>query len=42
MSESPWAVGRAPLLGEHNKDVFGTLLGYSGEEQELMQRKGIF
>ena len=42
MSESPWTVGRAPLLGEHNEDVFGTLLEYSGEDLELMRIQGIF
>lgn len=32
MSETPWETSRAPLLGEHNLEVFGQLLGYSREE----------
>jgi crotonobetainyl-CoA:carnitine CoA-transferase CaiB-like acyl-CoA transferase len=29
MSRTPWQNLRAPLLGEHNRAVFGNLLGYS-------------
>jgi crotonobetainyl-CoA:carnitine CoA-transferase CaiB-like acyl-CoA transferase len=25
LSETPWRKGRAPLLGEHNKDIYGSL-----------------
>lgn len=32
MSETPWASLRAPLLGEHNNDIYSGLLGYSADE----------
>ena len=34
-SETQWRVGPAPLLGEHNREVFGTLLGM--DETEIVQ-----
>jgi crotonobetainyl-CoA:carnitine CoA-transferase CaiB-like acyl-CoA transferase len=37
MSETPTGVGRAPLLGEHNEDIYINQLGYS--RQELIQLK---
>ncbi len=38
MSASPTEVTRAPLLGEHTRDVLGTLLGYSDEELAALER----
>jgi len=41
MSATPPRVGRpAPLLGEHNQEVYCTGLGYSSEEFERLQRTG--
>ena len=40
MSETPPALRRAPLLGEHNADVFGAL-GYSPEELVVLARAGV-
>ena len=41
MSETPARVSRpAPLLGQHNQEVFCNELGYSAEEFEQLQRAG--
>lgn len=40
MSESPWRTERAPLLGEHNNDVYGNL-GYLSDEIKEMEKEGI-
>jgi len=41
MSATPPRVGRpAPLLGEHNQEVYCTDLGYSSEELERLRRAG--
>lgn len=37
LSETPWQPGRAPLLGEHNEDIYISLLGYA--EHDLSQWK---
>ena len=42
MSESPWTVGRAPLLGEHNKDVLGTLWDIQAKNKSLCEDKEFF
>ena len=39
MSESPTEVKRAPMLGEHNADVFGQWLGLSAEELKALKDK---
>lgn len=39
MSESPWKAGRAPLLGEHNQEIYCNLLGYT--KQDLVQLREI-
>jgi len=36
MSETPWQVSRAPLLGEHNKEILINHLGYSEKEVAAM------
>lgn len=32
MGETPWKAGRAPLLGEHNEEVYCQRLGYTRED----------
>jgi formyl-CoA transferase len=41
MSDSPTEVVRAPLLGEHNAEVYGKLLGYAEAELEALRRDGV-
>jgi formyl-CoA transferase len=41
LSDSPTEVGRSPLLGEHNADVYGRLLGYKPEDVDQLKRDGI-
>jgi len=41
LSDSPTEVVRAPLLGEHNAEVYGALLGYSAAELEALRREGV-
>ncbi|MSQ14250.1 MAG: CoA transferase [Dehalococcoidia bacterium] len=41
LSDTPWAAGRAPLLGEHNKEVFVDKLGYSLEDMDRLSEAGI-
>ena len=41
MSDSPTELRRAPLLGEHNAEVFGTLLGYGAADLDTLRRDGI-
>jgi formyl-CoA transferase len=41
MSASPTDVTRAPLLGEHNAEVYGALLGHAGAELEALRRDGV-
>jgi formyl-CoA transferase len=39
MSESPTEVKRAPMLGEHNAEVFGQWLGLSADELKALKDK---
>ena len=39
MSESPTEVTRAPMLGEHNAEVFGQWLGLSAEDLKALKDK---
>jgi crotonobetainyl-CoA:carnitine CoA-transferase CaiB-like acyl-CoA transferase len=41
MSETAWQAGRAPLLGEHNEEVYGQLLGYSKEDLVMFRERGV-
>jgi formyl-CoA transferase len=41
LSASLTDVVRAPLLGEHNAEVYGRLLGYSATEVEQLRRDGV-
>ncbi len=41
-SKTPWAVGRpAPLLGQHNVDIYCKRLGYSKQELVKMYQAGV-
>jgi formyl-CoA transferase len=41
LSASPTTVTRAPLLGEHNAEVYGGLLGYGAQDIEALKAKGV-
>jgi formyl-CoA transferase len=41
MSASPTDVVRAPLLGEHNAEVYGRLLGLDAAELEQLRRDAV-
>jgi len=41
MSASPTTVTPAPLLGEHNAEVYGKLLGCSAEDLDALRRGGV-
>ncbi|OGL09626.1 MAG: hypothetical protein A3I14_11100 [Candidatus Rokubacteria bacterium RIFCSPLOWO2_02_FULL_73_56] len=41
LSASPTEVVRAPLLGEHNAEVYGRLLGYGAAELDALRRDGV-
>lgn len=42
LSETPGRFDRpAPLLGQHNQEVYGSLLGRSSEEIERLKREGV-
>lgn len=41
MSATPWREGRAPLLGEHNRAVYGGLLGLSEDDLAVLHGQGI-
>ncbi|RLC95264.1 MAG: hypothetical protein DRI39_00525 [Chloroflexi bacterium] len=41
-SESPWAIERpAPLLGQHNEEVYCNRLGYAREDLERLRNAGV-
>jgi len=40
LSGSPWQAGRAPLLGEHNEEIYGEI-GYTKESLAKLKKKGI-
>jgi len=42
LSEDDWEISQgAPLLGQHNKGVFGDLLGLSSEELDSLHEAGV-
>lgn len=41
LSASPTTITPAPLLGEHNDEVYGGLFGYSADELESLRREGV-
>jgi formyl-CoA transferase len=41
LSDSPTEVVRAPLLGEHNAEVYGKLLGVGQAELDTLRRDGV-
>jgi len=41
MSASPTELVRAPLLGEHNAEIYRTLLGYGAAELDALRREGV-
>jgi formyl-CoA transferase len=41
LSDSPTDVVRAPLLGEHNAEVYGKLLGLDDAEIEALRNDGV-
>ena len=40
LSQSPWRSGRAPLLGEHNREIYGRL-GISDQDMAVLRGKGV-
>ena len=41
-SKTPWALNRpAPLLGEHNEEIYCGRLGYSKEDLVMLHRAGV-
>ena len=41
MSETPWQPARAPLIGEHNDQVYSGMLGFTREEIDDLQQRRI-
>ncbi len=41
MSETPWQAGRAPLLGEHNEEIYCQRLGYTKKDLVRLRQIGI-
>ena len=42
MTEAPWRISRrAPLIGEHNQEVYGDELGFSRDQMRLLREAGV-
>lgn len=41
MTATPWQVGRAPLLGEHNVEIYCERLGLSRRDLVRLRQAGV-
>ena len=41
LSRTPWRAGRAPLLGEHNEDIYCGRLGYTREHLAELREQAV-
>jgi len=41
LDETPWRAGRAPLLGEHNHEVYVDRLGYTNDDLATLRHDGV-
>ena len=42
LEETPWRIGRrAPLIGEHNEEVYAGEMGLSGEQMAILKANGV-
>ena len=41
MSETPYQLSRAPLLGEHNRDVYVGELGLGTDDMDRLTEAGV-
>jgi crotonobetainyl-CoA:carnitine CoA-transferase CaiB-like acyl-CoA transferase len=41
LSETPYKIERAPLLGEHNEEIYCQRLGYTKDDLVRMKGEGV-
>ena len=41
LTDSPVEAKPAPLLGQHNEEIYGALLGLSSEQLQQLTREGV-